>query len=257
MKEFSKKWAIILGGSSGLGLASAKKLAMHGLNVCIVHRTRKQDLSDLEIQLTTIKESGVAVKSFNNDALKNETIDLVLATFQPKSVKLLLHSIAKGSVKPMLANDQPELTRDDFNITIHAMALSWYDWSKALLIKDLFSENARNLAFTSEGNRKTWPFYGAVSVAKASLEALMRNMALEFAKKGITTNCIQAGVTQTRSFSMIPDNERLAEISKKKNPFKRLTQPDDIANVVYLLCQNEANWINGTVIKADGGESLQ
>jgi enoyl-[acyl-carrier protein] reductase III len=82
-------------------------------------------------------------------------------------------------------------------------------------------------------------------------------MALEFAPLGITTNCLQAGVTETPSFKMIPGSDRLSKFAKKRNPFNKLTTPQDVANVVYLLCKDEASWINGTVIKVDGGESLQ
>ena len=85
----------------------------------------------------------------------------------------------------------------------------------------------------------------------------MRNMALEFAKDGITSNCIQAGATETPSFAMIPGNEQLAAVAKKRNPFHRLTTPEDVANGVYLLVQDEAKWINGTVVKVDGGESIR
>jgi NAD(P)-dependent dehydrogenase (short-subunit alcohol dehydrogenase family) len=56
---------------------------------------------------------------------------------------------------------------------------------------------------------------------------------------------------------MIPGSEQLAKFAQKRNPFNRLTMPSDVANVVYLLCTKEAAWINGTVIKVDGGESLQ
>ena len=142
-------------------------------------------------------------------------------------------------------------------ITVNAMALSWLEWTQALLNENKFSESARNIAFTSEGNTKALKHYGAVSVAKASLEALMRQMAVELAPFGMTTNCIQAGVTQTTSFNMIPGSEQLAAHAQKRNPFKRLTSPEDVANAVYLLAKKEAQWINGTILKVDGGESLR
>lgn len=56
---------------------------------------------------------------------------------------------------------------------------------------------------------------------------------------------------------MIPDNEALLKHAQKRNPSGRLTSADDVANAVYLLTLPEANWITGTVIKVDGGESLQ
>ena len=98
--------------------------------------------------------------------------------------------------------------------------------------------------------------YAAVSAAKGTLEAIPRNIALEFASFGIRANCIQAGVTDTASLRMIPGSDQLKEFAIKRNPFSRLTLPEDVANVVYLLSKDEASWINGTILKVDGGESL-
>ncbi|RFN58124.1 SDR family oxidoreductase [Marixanthomonas ophiurae] len=256
-KEFTNQWALILGGSSGLGLATAHKLAAHGMNICIVHRTRKSNMAALNRELKKMKDTGVEVIDFNKDALKEATIKIVLGSIPKNNCKLLLHSIAKGSLKTMQAAQLNMLSITDLDITLHGMATSWYEWTQALIAKEIFTENARNIAFTSEGNTRVWPGYGAVSAAKATLEALMRQMAVELAPLNITTNCIQAGTTLTPSFKLIPGSETLTEQAKKRSPFNRLTAPEDVANSVYLLCKNEANWINGTVLTVDGGESLQ
>ncbi|MCG2419074.1 SDR family oxidoreductase [Aequorivita sp. F47161] len=257
MSEFKNKWAIILGGSSGLGLASAKKLASKGMNICIIHRDRKSNLAMFEKEVETMNAFGVTVKTFNKDAL-NEAVRLeIIKEFPKHSVKLLLHSIAKGSLKKMNNADAETLTKQDFDITIHAMATSWYEWVQTLIANQIFTDKARNIAFTSEGNARVWPGYAAVSAAKSVLEALMRNMAVELAPLEITTNCIQAGTTETPSFLAIPESKKLAEMAKFRNPFSRLTTPADVASAVYLLCKAEADWINGTVLKVDGGESLR
>lgn len=257
MTEFKNQWAVILGGSSGLGLASAKKLASHGMNICIVHRDRKSNLPQFHEEIKKIESYGVHVKSFNRDALKTEVCDEVISQIPTSSVRLLLHSIAKGNLKEMNGSNTETLSKADLDITIHAMATSWYEWSKKLVEHNLFSERARNIAFTSEGNNRVWPGYAAVSAAKAVLEALMRNMAVEWARLGVNSNCIQAGTTQTSSFSAIPGSEVLAEKALERNPFGRLTQPEDVANAVYILCKKEADWINGTILKVDGGENLR
>lgn len=257
MEEFENQWAIILGGSSGLGLASAKKLASEGLNICIVHRDRKSNLAAFEKEIKIMESFGVAIKTFNQDALNNDVRNAIVNEFSKNSVKLLLHSIAKGSLKKMIGPENEILSKQDFDITIHAMATSWYEWSQSLIKHEIFTKKARNIAFTSEGNSRVWTGYGAVAAAKSVLEALMRNMAVEFAPLEITTNCIQAGTTETPSFLIIPGSEELAKITKKRNPFSRLTQPEDVANAVYLLCKKEADWINGTILKVDGGESLR
>jgi NAD(P)-dependent dehydrogenase (short-subunit alcohol dehydrogenase family) len=254
--ELNGKYALILGGSSGLGLASAKKLASEGMNICIVHRDAKKNLPAFKAEVKEMEAHGVTVKTFNKSALTPETQKEVIATLPENSVRLLLHSIAKGSLKTMRGDENELLKKDDLDITIHAMGTSWYLWTQALIKDNRFSKKARNLAFTSEGNSKAWAGYGAVSAAKSVLEALMRNMALELAPLGITSNCVQAGTTETPSFMVIPGSDKLAAMAQKRNPFKRLTTPGDVANVVYLLCKDEADWINGTIVKADGGEGL-
>jgi len=251
----SNQWALILGGSSGLGLATAKKLASLKLNICIVHRDRKSGLDDFKQEMEVLRQSGIQVETFNRDALKKETIQEILDILEANSLAVLVHSIAKGSLKPM--NAEVSLTKEDLDITLHAMGTSWWEWTRMLIKDNKFTEDARNIAFTSEGNTKAWPSYGAVSAAKATLEALMRQMAVELAPLGMTTNCVQAGTTETFSFNMIPGSEKLAAMSKKRNPFGRLTTPEDVANAVYLLCIPEGKWINGIVLKADGGESLR
>ncbi|MDP5061936.1 MAG: SDR family oxidoreductase [Maribacter sp.] len=254
-------WALILGGSSGLGLATAKKLAKHGYHILILHRDRRTDMEAIEMAFNDIRSYGNEVIGMNVDALNASKRPEIIADIQQKlpeghQIKVLIHSVAKGTLKPMYSENGPTLTDTDFRITFDAMALSLYDWTKALVEAKLFANDMRVISFTSEGNTKALPNYSAVSVAKVALEALTRSMALEFAPIGIKANCIQAGITMTKSLSMIPGYEKIKENALKRNPNNRLTTPEDVANAVYLLTTDEAKWITGTVIKVDGGESL-
>lgn len=263
VKEFENKnyWALILGGSAGLGLASAKKLAAHGCNIIIVHRNSRADAAMIEQEFDEIRSAGVELLAFNKDAMSVEKRTTMLAAIADKladkgKIRLLLHSVAKGNLKPMIAEENQALQNDDFHLTLESMAISLYDWTKLLFENKLFAADARVISFTSEGNKKAFKTYAAVSAAKAALEAITRNIALEFAAYGIKANCIQAGVTDTLSFRMIPGHEQLEEAASRRNPYNRLTKPEDVANVVYLLTKDEAAWINGTVIIADGGEHI-
>ena len=254
-------WALILGGSSGLGLATAKKLASHGYHVLIVHRDRRSDMDAIEASFQEIRSFGNEVMVMNVDALNADKREGIIADIQQQlpeghTIKVLVHSVAKGTLKPMFSENRQTLSDTDFRITFDAMALSLYDWTKALATAKLFNEDARIISFTSEGNTKALPNYSAVSVAKVALEALTRSIALEFAPIGIKANCIQAGITMTKSLSMIPGYEQIKENALRRNPNNRLTMPEDVANAVYLLTTDEAKWITGTVIKVDGGESL-
>lgn len=262
VKELTDKndWAIILGGSSGLGLGSAKKLAEHGMNLILVHRDRRSEMQKITACFSALKNKGVEVISFNVDAAnplkRAETLEEIKKTLPPKAkIKSLIHSIAKGNLKAMTGKE-PTLQHHDFQLTIDAMGISLYDWVKDVHSLGLFAEDARVISFTSAGNKKAWKGYAAVSAAKAVLEALTRNIALEFASHGIRANCVQAGTVNTASFRAIPGSEQLKEQSLKTNPFNRLTNAEDVANAVLLLISKEASWITGAVIPVDGGEHL-
>lgn len=263
VKEFENKnyWTLILGGSSGLGLATARKLAMHGCNIMIVHRNSKADMPAIEQEFERIKATGVDLLSFNKDAMQAEKRNAIIQAILEKlgqhgKIRTLIHSIAKGNLKPMTGDERSSLQNDDFHLTMESMAISLYDWTKLLFENGLFAPDSRIISFTSEGNTKAFRSYAAVSAAKAALEAISRNIALEFAPYGIKANCVQAGVTDTASFRMIPGHEQLKAHAMDRNPFKRLTTPEDVADVVYLLCKDEAAWINGSTIIADGGEHI-
>ena len=255
------QWALIIGGSSGLGLATAKKLATEGLNICIIHRDRKSVMTEVENQFEEIRAYRVKLLNFNIDAMRSDKRQDFIASFineiqTTDRIKTLIYSVARGNLKTMSGPENEVLKNDDFHLTIDAMAVGLYDWVRLIFDADLFSDDARVISFTSEGNQRAWPYYGAVSAAKAALEAISRNIALEFAPYGIKSNCIQAGVTDTASLRMIPGSDELVLNSMKRNPYQRLTTPEDVANVVYLLCRDESSWINGTVIPVDGGESI-
>jgi enoyl-[acyl-carrier protein] reductase I len=263
-REFQdkKQWAVILGGSSGLGLATARKLALHGMNICVVHRTLRAEMKQVLEDFRSLENQGVSVLSFNKDACREKHVEQVLERLVDElggegRVRVLVHSIARGNLKPIIGEMGEKLTRSDLVQTLDAMALSLYDWSSRLQARNLFCDRASIISFTSEGNSRVIDGYGAVSAAKSALESISRQMAVEFAPFGIRVNCIQAGVTDTRSLRMIPGNERLRKIAIQRNPNRRLTRAEDVANAVFLLCREEANWINGTTLIVDGGEHLR
>jgi len=264
VKKFSYKneWALILGASSGMGLATAQKLAQHGLNLCLVYRARRTDLSAIDEQFASLKkETGVQIIHFNLDAMRPDKREEILGDLQSQGgevkVKVLVHSIAKGNLKPLVSSEVPTLQNDDFHLTLDNMAFSLYDWVQVIFKKSMFAQDARVISFTSMGNVRAWQNYAAVSAAKVALEAITRSIALEFAPYGIKANCIEAGITDTQSFKMIPGHEKLKEFATSQNPSGRMTTPQDVANVVYLLCKEEAKWITGAIIPVNGGEHLR
>ena len=262
-KQFSDLWAIILGGSSGFGLAAVEKLAAHGMNIAVLYRETSIAEKSIKHKFSAIAAStGVVIEPYNINALDvaaRESFIRQLAgtTDKRHSVRLLLHSIARGNLKPLLAAAdaaQDNLSIEDISFTTYAMSTSLLDWARSLLKEGLFYPDARIIGLTSEGAHKYWEGYAAVSIAKASLESLVTYMAVELAQHGLKTNCIQAGITDTPSLKRIPSSEKLMELAAARNPGGRITRPEDVANAIYLLCTDEACWINGSVIHVDGGE---
>jgi NAD(P)-dependent dehydrogenase (short-subunit alcohol dehydrogenase family) len=303
----SEDWGVILGGSSGFGLATAHKLAAHGMNLAIVHRDRRGAMHRIEPEFEKLRGSGVQLRIWNADALaaekRTEIVAELKAALGTGRVKMLLHSIAFGNLKLLVA-EQPKpsaaaaqlaaelgvdpaklvaaadkllaegrdelaeiatppaypthsfLDTDDFARTIHCMGTSLLDWVQHLHREGLFAADARVFGLTSEGNEVAWKGYAAVSAAKVSLEALARSIAMEYAPYGLRCNVLQPGVTETPALAAIPGSDRLKAGARLKNPFRRLTTPRDVANVVYLMCLDEAAWINGTVLRVDGGEHV-
>jgi NAD(P)-dependent dehydrogenase (short-subunit alcohol dehydrogenase family) len=303
-------WALILGGSSGFGLASAKKLAGCGMSVAVVHRDRKGALAPIEKEFAEIRAAGTDLLTLNVDALTGEGRGSVLTALAQRMagqgrVRLLLHSIASGNLKllaPLLpgptAADRARaslaarlgiaeetlgaaieaaaadsdaladvagaprydsdslLEEEDFARTIHAMGTSLATWAQDVLARGLFASDARVLGLTSEGNEVAWRGYAAVAAAKVALESIARAMALELAPYGIRSNVLQAGVADTPALRLIPGSAHMKAAARRRNPFGRLTTPADVADVVCLLCTDEAHWINGTIVRVDGGEHV-
>lgn len=272
MKEFTpSEWALILGSSSGFGLATAKALASRGMSVCAIHRDRRGAMPRIEAAFDEIRSHGGGFLALNIDALSADGRSTALDSLKEAmgaggKVRVLLHSIALGNLKPV-APVHPDVADDtnygdalvddeDMARTIYSMGTSLLSWVQDVFARRLFAADARVFGLTSEGNQVAWRGYAAVSTAKSALEAVSRSIAVEFAPYGIRSNILQPGVTDTPALRVIPGNERMREVAARRNPFGRLTRPEDVAALIAILCRPEAAWVNGAIIPVDGGERI-
>lgn len=149
MKKFENDlWALILGGSSGFGLASAKKLASLGMNIFIIHRDRKGAMARINTEFDEIRNYGVKVETMNLNALdaeeRKKAISHLRETLQPADkIKLLLHSIAYGNLKPIVSS--PEYDQTSLAVNQLAQKLQVDAASLAHAINDLFLEGVDEL----------------------------------------------------------------------------------------------------------------
>ena len=258
-ENYMSEWVLILGGSTGHGGATAKRLSQDGYGIIAFHFDRgevKQLAEELKTEINEI--TGGRCHYFNTNAAAVKTMDEYIPRISEitggNPVKLLLHSIAFGTTTNFFG-DKP-VTQKQMDMTVHVMGNSLLYWTQKLYDAKLLGEGSRVLGLTSEGNYVAMEGYGPVSVAKMAMEAIIRQIGWELGQFGITANAVQAGVTPTRALTKITDNWKTwVENTKKRNPMHRTTTPEDIANTISLLLRPEADFINCSIIYCDGGES--
>lgn len=256
-------WALILGASSGFGAATARELAGAGFDIFGVHLDLRSTLPNAMAVKQSIEEQGRKAVFFNMNAAdadkRAEAIDAMArqTAVDGSSVQVLLHSLAFGTLQPFIA-EQPKdaINQRQLEMTLDVMANSLVYWVQDLVGRGLMRRGGRIYAMTSSGSTRVIRSYGAVSAAKAALEAHIRQLAFELAPLGITANAIRAGVTDTPALRRIPEGINLLQRVTESNPSGRATRPEDVARAIAALCDERTYWMTGNVIGVDGGEEI-
>ncbi len=259
LSNIKGKWALILGSSSGFGEAIGLNLSQLGMNIVGVHLDRKGTLAHVDEIVQKMKAQGSKVHFFNANAADKDKRGEILQTLEKEGITIhtLVHSLAFGTLKPFIMKVTGDrISQDQMEMTLDVMAHSLVYWTQDLFEKNRLSENGRIFAMTSSGGTRVWPTYGAVSAAKAALESHCRQLALELAPHKISVNAVRAGVTDTPALRKIPGHEKMIEIARERNPAKRLTTPEDVANAIGLLAHSESVWLSGNTLGVDGGEDI-
>jgi enoyl-[acyl-carrier protein] reductase III len=249
-------WAVILGASSGFGAAVAIQLAKNGMDILGVHLDRSLTLPAAEQVQAQVRAFGRQAVFFNTNAANPEARSEVIrwAVSQGISARVLLHSLAFGSLKP-LAGSPGAVTQRELEMTADVMGHSLVYWAQDLVSTGLMGRNGRIFAMTSEGAGYALPQYGPVCAAKAILEAHVRQLAMELAPRDITVNAIRPGVTLTPALGKIPSSDKMVKLAIARHPMGRLTTPCEVAKCIAVLCHEDTYWMTGNTIRVDGGES--
>jgi len=250
------KHALVTGGSRGIGRGIALKLAARGVRVAI-HYFQNTDAANETLRL--VRQNG------------SDGFILQADVTQPAQVTAMLERVRKefGALDILVSNARPEVPEffqppfaisvDQWNCAVHSQATAFLAAVQAA--SGLLRDGGRIIAITYGGGSRTggWQSWVGMGSAKAALEALVRYIAVALAPRGITVNAVSPGWTEDTVLTTLPAH--VQELIRNWHtggwtPMGRLGTPADIGNVVGLLCDDDAAWITGQVIFADGGSSL-
>ncbi len=259
-----ERWVLILGASSGFGAATARALSKAGFSIFGVHLDRRATMDLVEQVCADIQAAGQKAVFFNINASSDDKRAAAIAEMKETlgespsepPISVLMHSLAFGTLKPFVGKADEVMSKAQMDMTLDVMAHSLVYWTQALVEEGLLRKGSKIFAMTSSGGKRVFPYYGAVSAAKAALESHIRQLSLELAPHGISANCIRAGVTDTPALRKIPGHERLIEEATRKNPGGRLTTPEDVGETISALALAHTAWLTGNVLGVDGGENI-
>ena len=264
--ELAGKFALVLGASSGFGGATALELARQGMHIFGVHLDRRATMPDVERIIAEIESMGREAHYFNVNAADPEKRTEIVAALRdrvrsdpagPQTVKIVLHSLAFGTLKSYVAEDpKDQMTQAQMEMTLDVMANSLVYWVQELYQQGLLGEGSKVYAMTSAGAARVLSSYGAVSAAKAALESHVRQLAVELAHKGVAFNAIRAGVTDTPALRRIPIHDYMIQRAQSGNPSGRMTTPQDVAQAIAAFSKEGTHWMTGNVLGVDGGEDI-
>lgn len=260
MADTPRRWALILGASSGFGAAAARAYAKAGFGIFGVHLDRRATMPSVESLIGELHAHDVPVLFVNanaaDDAARAEALDNFAAMRgADDTIAVLLHSLAFGTLRPYFA-DSGTIGRKHMDMTVDVMAHSLVYWCQDIVARGWLVRGGRVFAMTSSGSLAMWPSYGAVSAAKCALESHIRQIAVELAPHGVTANAIMAGVTRTAALDKIPGSAVIVERALQRNPSGRLTTPEDVADCLLALTGEHTRWLTGNVLRVDGGEAI-
>ena len=239
--SLANKKVLVVGGSRGIGRAISKKLAAEGAAVVVNYN---QGAEAAEKVVSEIKAAGGTAMAICADISVLENIPRLFDEAEAAVGKLDIVVSNAGVVcnKPVL-----EYTSEDYEKTFNVNARAGFFIMQQAAKR--INDNGRIIATSSGGTRMLLSGTTMYLGSKGALEQFARGFSQEVGGRGITVNIVSPGFTKT---DMLGDSESNAQFANL-SPFKRLGEPEDIANVVAFICTDEAQWVTAQNIGVGGG----
>jgi NAD(P)-dependent dehydrogenase (short-subunit alcohol dehydrogenase family) len=248
MQRLEGKTALITGGNSGIGLATAKLFLENGARVIITGR----DISSLEKVKNDLGRDILAIRSDAGDLKAIE--DLVQQTQKHfGKLDILFLNAATAHADPFEFVSEKHFD-DMININFKGV---FFTIQKAL---PLMNKNASIIVTTSITNQMGSPSVSVYGACKAALRSFVQTLGLELIGRNIRINAISPGPIDTKMYGrmgLTTEVERAVKADiQNKSPIKRFGSPEEVANVALFLASEDSSYIVGEEIVVDGGMSL-
>ena len=244
MERLVGKTAIVTGTSRGIGRSIAKRLAADGFSVVINYVGNAKQADEA---VNEIKAAGGNALSIPGDiSTATDVSDLFVKAAQACGPIQVVVNNAGIMPLSLIAKGDVETFDKVIAINLRGAFLVLGQAAQHVV------EGGRIIALSSSVLAKSFPTYGPYIASKAGVEGLVRVLANELRGRNVTANVVAPGPTATELFLKDKTQEQIEEF-KKMNPLERLGQPEDIANVVSFLSGPDGGWVNGQVLRANGG----
>ena len=238
------KTAIVTGASRGIGRSIAKRLAADGFAVVVNYSGNSDLAQEVVTEIRNADGEALAVKAdVSNPEDVKQLFEKAINTYG--RVDVVVNNAGIMPLSPIAKGDLETFDKV-VNINLRGTFLILAQAAQHV------AEGGRIIAFSSSVLAKSFPAYGPYIASKAGVEGLVRVLANELRGRNITVNAVAPGPTGTDLFLNGKTPEQITELSKLA-PLERLGQPEDIAHVVSFLAGPDGGWVNGQILRANGG----